>query len=87
MQGQGIGTSAPDSGGSGFEDLLTELAASFVNVEPDALDEHIEDALRSIVLFLGIDRSTLGRLDDQHGEMMLTHSWATEGLEPLPSPM
>ena len=82
MQGQGIGTSTPDSGGSGFEGLLADLAASFVNVEPEALDGRIIDAFRDIVLFLGIDRSTLGRLDDPNGELILTHSWAVEGAQP-----
>jgi transcriptional regulator with GAF, ATPase, and Fis domain len=72
---------------TGFEDLLTNLAASFVNVEPEALDEHIVDALRRIVLFLGIDRSTLGRFDDPQGAMMPTHSWAVDGLAPVPSTM
>ena len=70
-----------------FEDLLTELAASFVHVEAEALDGRITDALRRIVLFLGIDRSTLGRFDDEHGQLMTTHSWAVPGVEPLPSPM
>ena len=77
----------PSFGEFGFEDLLTELAASFVNVEPDALDGPLVAALRGIVLFLGIDRGTLGQLDEKHGELMPTHSWAVEGLEPLPSPL
>jgi transcriptional regulator with GAF, ATPase, and Fis domain len=77
----------PDQSESGFEDLLANLAASFVNVEAEALDRRIIDALRDIVLFLGIDRSTLGRLDDPPGELMLTHSWAVKGLEPLSAPL
>ena len=51
-------------GDSSFEDLLTDLAASFINVEADALDGHIQSALRRSVLFLGIDRATVGRFDD-----------------------
>jgi len=70
-----------------FEDLLTELAASFVHVEAEDLDGRITDALRRIVVFLGIDRSTLGRFDDEHGQLMATHSWAVPGVEPLPSPI
>jgi len=70
-----------------FEDLLTELAASFVHVDPDALDVQIIEALRRIVLFLGIDRSTIGRFDDAQGQLMATHSWAIPGVEPLPSPL
>jgi len=70
-----------------FEDLLTEVAASFVHVEAAALDGRITDALRRIVLFLGIDRSTVGRFDNEHGQLMTTRSWAVPGVEPLPSPM
>lgn len=70
-----------------FEDLLTELAASFVHVDPDALDAQIIEALQRIVLFLGIDRSTIGRFDDAQGQLMATHSWAVPGVEPLPSPL
>lgn len=74
-------------GDTHFEDLLTELAASFVHVDPDALDAQIVEALRRIVLFLGIDRSTIGRFDDAQGQLMPTHSWAIPGVEPLPSPL
>ncbi|MEA3276079.1 MAG: sigma 54-interacting transcriptional regulator [Pseudomonadota bacterium] len=87
MHDQSEGSTMPDEGECGFEDLLTDLAVSFVNVEPNALDGHIEDALRSIVLFLGIDRSTLGRFDDRHSQLMPTHSWAVRGVDPLPRTM
>jgi transcriptional regulator with GAF, ATPase, and Fis domain len=70
-----------------FEDLITELAASFVHVDPDALDAQIVESLRRIVLFLGIDRSTIGRFDDAGNQLMRTHSWAIPGIEPLPSPL
>ncbi|MCF7983779.1 MAG: sigma 54-interacting transcriptional regulator [Thiohalocapsa sp.] len=76
-----------ESGEARFVDLLTAMAASFVNVEPDALDDRIEEALRDIVLFLGIDRSTVGSFDDAHGQLMPTHSWAVDGVSPLPSPL
>jgi len=70
-----------------FEDLLTDLAASFINVEASALDAHIQAALRRIVLFLGLDRCTIGRFDDVRAEWTLTHSWAQEGIAPIPSPL
>ncbi len=70
-----------------FEDLLTDLAASFINVEASALDAHIQAALRRIVLFLGLDRCTIGRFDDVRAEWTVTHSWAQEGIAPIPSPL
>ncbi len=70
-----------------FEDLLTDLAASVVNVDPEALDDLIVDALRRIVLFLGVDRSTLGRYDAIPDQLTTTHSWALPGIQPIPSPL
>ncbi|MGE5155264.1 MAG: sigma 54-interacting transcriptional regulator, partial [Bdellovibrio bacteriovorus] len=70
-----------------FEDLVTDLTASFVDVEPEALDDRILDALRRIVLFLGVDRSTLGRYEATPGQLTATHSWALPGIAPVPSPV
>ncbi len=70
-----------------FEDLLTRLALSFVNVEPHALDDLLVASLRRIVRFLGVDRSSLGRYDMLPGQMVTTHSWAAPGIEPVPSPI
>jgi formate hydrogenlyase transcriptional activator len=72
---------------TGFEDLLADLTASFVNVEPETLDDLIVDALRRIVQFLGVDRSTLGRYEQDSGQLTTTHSWAVPGIEPVPSPV
>ncbi|NEV64976.1 sigma 54-interacting transcriptional regulator [Thiorhodococcus minor] len=70
-----------------FEDLLTHLAVSFVNVEPLALDELLVASLRRIVRFLGVDRGTLGRYDMLPGQLVTTHTWALPGIEPVPSPI
>jgi transcriptional regulator with GAF, ATPase, and Fis domain len=64
---------------------VTDLTASFVDVDAQALDDLIVDALRRIVLFLGVDRGTLGRYDALPGQLMATHSWALAGIEPIPS--
>lgn len=70
-----------------FEDLMTVLAASFVHIDPAALDAQIVESLRRIVLFLGIDRSSMGRFDAVRGQLIITHSWAIRDVEPLPSPL
>ena len=42
-----------------FEALLSDLAAGFINLQRERVDQAIEDCLRRIVEALGIDRSTL----------------------------
>jgi hypothetical protein len=42
-----------------FESLVIDLAAGFVNLEPERVDQAIEDCLRHIVEALHLDRSTL----------------------------
>jgi transcriptional regulator with GAF, ATPase, and Fis domain len=80
---------SPDgpAGDNGFEELLTELTASFVNVDPDVLDDLIVDVLRRMVLFLGVERSTLGTYEQIPGQLTTTHSWALPGIAPVPSPV
>jgi transcriptional regulator with GAF, ATPase, and Fis domain len=86
--GKGADAATPAVGvETSFEDLVTDLTASFVGVEPEALDDRILDALRRIVLFLGVDRSTLGRYEATPGQLTATHSWALPGIQPVPSPL
>jgi formate hydrogenlyase transcriptional activator len=65
-----------------FEMLLTELSARFVSVTAETSDKESMDAQRQIVQALGLDRGTLGELQD--GNWVLTHSWALPGLDAVP---
>jgi hypothetical protein len=49
----------------GFETLLTELSARFVNLPAKQIDTAIEDAQRRICECLGIDLSALGQWSDE----------------------
>ena len=66
-----------------FENLLMELSASFINVDSEKLDACINDALRSIVIFLKVERGTVGQFDLKQGSMKVTHSYAVEGIDPI----
>ena len=66
-----------------FEELLIELSASFINVDSDDLDACINDALQRIVVFLEVERGTVGQFDPQRGNMSVTHSYAVEGIDPI----
>jgi two-component system sensor kinase FixL len=65
-----------------FETLLAELSAQFVTVEGDKVDQKIDEGLKQLVGFLGIDRGRLWQLSGPQGEFIPTHSWAAPGLPP-----
>ena len=64
----------------GFADLVADLAARFVNVDPERVDEAIVQSQREIVLALDIDRCVLFEVA---GDDMLytTHGWSRPGHE------
>jgi signal transduction histidine kinase len=66
-----------------FETLLAELSAKLVHVEAGGLDSALGDALRQLVVFLGVDRGNLDEYVD--GAPGVRVSWAEPGVETLPS--
>src|SRR5687768_13850187 len=62
-----------------FEALLTDLSAAFVKLPADAVDGQIEDGLRRIVEFLGVDRSSFGELSEDRRAIRVTHSYVVPG--------
>jgi hypothetical protein len=67
-----------------FERLLSELSARFSALPPEDIDGAIDQALARIVSTMGIDRSTLNRVFPLTGRAEVTHSFAVEGVEPVP---
>ena len=67
-----------------FEQLLSDLSAKFINQPPDQIDSVIDDSLKRLLETLGHDRSSLGQVSQESGEMLVTHSCAVSGLEPFP---
>jgi signal transduction histidine kinase len=70
-----------------FETLLGELSTTFVRITAGEIDREIERWLGRIVLALGFDRSTVGQVNPADGTLLATHSFAREGVEPLPERM
>jgi PAS domain S-box-containing protein len=60
---------------SDFEHLVTELAAQFVNVQPDRVDDAIVDSLRRISVMLGFERSSWWQVTKESGDALVTHTW------------
>ena len=51
---------------------------------PANVDAEITGALRSLVEFLGVDRSNLFQWSDDGQLLENTHQWVVEGCEPVP---
>jgi transcriptional regulator with GAF, ATPase, and Fis domain len=65
-----------------FESLVIDLTARFINLEPERVDQAIEDCLRRIVEALALDRSTLAQRSGD--DLVVTHSWARPGYDRFP---
>jgi signal transduction histidine kinase len=68
----------------GFERLLSGLSATFISVPIQQIDQAIDQGLAQIVSALGVDRTTLLRVFPRAGRSEVTHSFAVEGVEPMP---
>jgi len=66
-----------------FETMLAEISATFISLSADQLDAQIKEGQKRICEALGLDRSTLGQISDEH-KIVVTHSWAAEGFEAFP---
>jgi len=64
-----------------FEKLLTDLSAVFVNMPANEIDGEIEGVLRRVGEELKIDRSSFVQFSKELGQIQITHSWATDGVE------
>ena len=65
-----------------FEKIVASISTSFINFALDEVDAGIEDALRSIGEFFGVDRSYLFRLFDDGTKTDNTHEWCAPGIVP-----
>ncbi len=72
----------------GFETLLSEISARFVNLPPDRMDNEIQFAQRRICELLDIDRSTLWQVrEEEPRALLLTHLHQPPGSAPPPERM
>ncbi len=66
-----------------FEQLLTELSATFINQPPDQIDGVIDDSLKRLVEVLGHDRSSLAQFSEDTGDAPVIHSYVVPGIVPF----
>ncbi|WP_182864726.1 sigma 54-interacting transcriptional regulator [Rhodopirellula sp. JC639] len=67
-----------------FEQLLANLSAGFVNLPCDQIDSRIDASLKSLVEFLGNDRSSFIEFGDDADHVIVSHSYAAGDCRPFP---
>ena len=65
-----------------LEDLISRISTNLIGTAIDQVEKGINDALREIGEFAGVDRSYLFRISDDGMTMDNTHEWCADGVEP-----
>ena len=66
-----------------FERFLADLSAEFVNVQAERAEREVERGLRRLAEYLEFDRTSLSCITEG-GQLRVMHSYAVEGVLPLP---
>lgn len=67
-----------------FEQLLSQLSTEFISIPGDQIEDRIQYWLEKVVLFSKADRGSISKFVDQKRKLVVVHSWAKEGLKPVP---
>jgi PAS domain S-box-containing protein len=68
-----------------FEELLSTISATFVQLPTGDLDGALRSSLEKVVRFLGIDRGTILSLSADRTLLYRTHSHTIVGIDPMPA--
>ena len=68
---------------SGFQKILMNLASLFIYIAESETDAVINDSLRQIGEYTGVDRGYIFRYDSENETMTNTHEWCGSGIEPM----
>ncbi len=66
----------------GFESVIAVIASRLVNIEPEQLDNEIDDVLRRLGEFAGADRAYLFDYDSEADTISNSHEWCAQGVAP-----
>ncbi len=67
---------------SGFQQILTNLASRFIYIAELEYDEVINDSLRQVAQYIGVERSYIFRYDLEQETMSNTHEWCSQNATP-----
>lgn len=66
-----------------FEDLIATISTKLINLPIAEIDHHICEALKTIGMFVGIERSFVFLISEDGTTISATHEWYGEGYTPL----
>lgn len=66
-----------------FEAFISDLSARFINLPPNEVDNWVDQGLKQVVEFLGVDRGSLMQLLGENKVPVVTHSYSKPGFPPL----
>jgi PAS domain S-box-containing protein len=66
-----------------FEELVANVSARFINIATDEIDATLDEVMRTLGEFVGVDSCSTSLLDEKAGHLVLTHRWFREEGEPL----
>ncbi len=64
-----------------FEDIITSIATQFVNLPSTEIDTSINQALKAVGEFAGVDRTYIFLLSEDMKVMSNVHEWCAKGIE------
>jgi formate hydrogenlyase transcriptional activator len=67
-----------------FEELLSDISARFININPDQIDAEIHRALKQILEFFQVDRCGLVRVSPNETSLRITHVAYAPEISPVP---
>ncbi len=65
-----------------LESLVTSISTDFINLTDEDIDHGIQDTLKRIGEFAGVDRSYLIQLNPSRTQISNTHEWCRVGIKP-----
>ncbi|MCC3145613.1 diguanylate cyclase [Halanaerobium sp. Z-7514] len=65
-----------------FQELISDISANFVKLDPHQFDEAVDYALEKVGKFFEIDRSYLFLTSEDGSKSSNTHEWCRDGIEP-----
>ncbi|NLA27433.1 MAG: PAS domain S-box protein [Firmicutes bacterium] len=66
-----------------FEKMVSSIAGTFVDTDPENIDEVVQLSLQRIGNFFQADRGVIFQFSSTGGSLGRTHEWCAEGIEPL----
>lgn len=64
------------------ETLIAQISTNFISLSPEKIDQTIQEALKTIGEFTGVDRSYVFLFSEDRKTISNTHEWCASGIDP-----